>query len=169
MFNLGGGEILVILLLALIVLGPAKLPEAARKMGQTLNELKKISKGFQDEFQSVLDEPVEAEARQKGEREAKAAAAAAAAQKAAKEASESKRLAAVEADRAKQLGSGTDDPGISTAAAAGMYDAAESAGSSAPETPAAEATTAEATTAADRDDAPVEAATDATGDDTTAG
>ena len=33
MFNLGGGEMLVILLLALIVLGPERLPEAARQVG----------------------------------------------------------------------------------------------------------------------------------------
>ncbi len=33
MFNVGGGELLVIFLVALIVLGPAKLPEVARQIG----------------------------------------------------------------------------------------------------------------------------------------
>ena len=34
MGNLGGGEILVILLVALLVLGPSKLPDAARQLGK---------------------------------------------------------------------------------------------------------------------------------------
>jgi sec-independent protein translocase protein TatB len=58
MFNLGGGEILVILLIALIVLGPQKLPEAARKVGQFTGELRRMSSGFQDELRRAMDEPV---------------------------------------------------------------------------------------------------------------
>ena len=33
MFNVGGGEVLVIALIALIVLGPQRLPDAARQVG----------------------------------------------------------------------------------------------------------------------------------------
>ncbi len=58
MFNLQGSEIIVILLLALVVLGPEKLPEAVRKFTQTYAELKKMSAGFQSELKSALDEPM---------------------------------------------------------------------------------------------------------------
>lgn len=58
MFNFQGSEIVIILLLALVVLGPEKLPEAMRKAGQMYGELKKMSSSFQSEFKSVLDEPV---------------------------------------------------------------------------------------------------------------
>ena len=58
MFNFQGSEIVIILLLALVVLGPEKLPEAMRKAGQMYGELKKMSSSFQSEFKSVMDEPV---------------------------------------------------------------------------------------------------------------
>ena len=58
MFNLQGSEIIVILLLALVVLGPEKLPDAIRKFSQTYGELKKMGNGFQSEMKSALDEPM---------------------------------------------------------------------------------------------------------------
>ena len=58
MFNLQGSEIIVILLLALVVLGPEKLPDAIRKFSQTYGELKKMGNGFQSELKSALDEPM---------------------------------------------------------------------------------------------------------------
>ena len=58
MFNLQGSELVIILLLALVVLGPEKLPEAMRKMGQFYAELKKMSHGFQQEFRNATDEPM---------------------------------------------------------------------------------------------------------------
>jgi sec-independent protein translocase protein TatB len=57
-FNLSGSEIVVILLLALVVLGPEKLPDAIRKFGRTYAELKKMGTGFQQEFKSAIDEPM---------------------------------------------------------------------------------------------------------------
>jgi len=57
-FNLQGSELIIILLLALVVLGPEKLPEAMRKMGQFYAELKKMSHGFQQEFRNATDEPM---------------------------------------------------------------------------------------------------------------
>jgi sec-independent protein translocase protein TatB len=57
MFNIGGGELIVILLVALIVLGPDKLPEAARKVGNVMGELRRMSNGFQEELRNALDEP----------------------------------------------------------------------------------------------------------------
>ena len=58
-FNIGTGELLVILLVALIVLGPTKLPEAARNVGKALGELRRVSTGFQAELRDALHEPLE--------------------------------------------------------------------------------------------------------------
>ncbi|WP_208028574.1 twin-arginine translocase TatA/TatE family subunit [Rhabdothermincola sediminis] len=61
MFNVGGGEVLVILLLALIVLGPDKLPEYTRKAARVMGELRRISHGFQQEMRQAMeleDDPV---------------------------------------------------------------------------------------------------------------
>ena len=64
----------MIAVVALVVLGPDKLPGAARQIGNVIRQFRKISTGFQQELQNALDEPIEAEARQRGElavREAK--------------------------------------------------------------------------------------------------
>ena len=66
MFNVGGPEVLVILLLALIVLGPQRLPEAARQVGKFMGELRRMSSGFQQELRSAMDDPLEAAARDRG-------------------------------------------------------------------------------------------------------
>jgi sec-independent protein translocase protein TatB len=58
MFNLSGSEMVFLLLIALIVLGPEKLPEAVRKFGKAYSEFKKMSSGFQSELKSALDEPM---------------------------------------------------------------------------------------------------------------
>jgi sec-independent protein translocase protein TatB len=58
MFNLSGSEIVFLLLIALIVLGPEKLPEAVRKFGKAYAEIKKMSTGFQSELRTALDEPM---------------------------------------------------------------------------------------------------------------
>lgn len=56
MFNVGGMEILVIAIVALIVLGPEKLPGAMRQVGSTLGELRRMSQGLQTDLRSALDE-----------------------------------------------------------------------------------------------------------------
>jgi sec-independent protein translocase protein TatB len=55
-FNVGGAEILVILLVALIVLGPDRLPQAVRQAGQFVGELRKMSAGFQNEIRGAFDD-----------------------------------------------------------------------------------------------------------------
>jgi sec-independent protein translocase protein TatB len=55
MFNVGGGEIIVILLIALIVLGPDKLPDAAKKVGKVMGDLRRLSDGFKQEMSQVAD------------------------------------------------------------------------------------------------------------------
>ena len=56
MFNVGGGELLVIMLLALIVLGPQKLPGAVRQAGRVMGEVRRISSGFQQELKQAIDD-----------------------------------------------------------------------------------------------------------------
>ena len=53
--SLGPAEILVILVVALIVLGPNKLPDAARQVGKTIAEVRRWSQGLQDELRSAID------------------------------------------------------------------------------------------------------------------
>jgi TatA/E family protein of Tat protein translocase len=45
MFGLSGQELLLIVILALVVLGPQKLPEVARTLGKGYQELKKAMDG----------------------------------------------------------------------------------------------------------------------------
>lgn len=53
MFNIGGGELLIILLVALIFLGPTRLPEVARQFGQTVSSLRSLAQGFQNELEAA--------------------------------------------------------------------------------------------------------------------
>ena len=54
-------ELMVILVIALIVLGPQKLPEAARSVGRGMRELKESLSGDDDERDSYdYEEPREA-------------------------------------------------------------------------------------------------------------
>jgi sec-independent protein translocase protein TatA len=59
--NLGPAEILVILVIALIVFGPKKLPEVGRQVGAAVRELRKMQDSVKSELDSVirpaLDEP----------------------------------------------------------------------------------------------------------------
>jgi Tat protein translocase TatB subunit len=56
MLNVGASELLVILLLALIVLGPEQLPDAARKIGNVVAEFRRLAGGIQGEARSVVTE-----------------------------------------------------------------------------------------------------------------
>jgi sec-independent protein translocase protein TatB len=56
MFNIGGGEVLVIALVALIVLGPQRLPEAARQVGKVMGDVRRLSNGFQNELKGAFSE-----------------------------------------------------------------------------------------------------------------
>ncbi len=55
MFNVGGGEFMLIALIALLVLGPDKLPDFARKSARMIGQLRSMSQGFQNEMKSVID------------------------------------------------------------------------------------------------------------------
>ena len=67
MGNIGSGEVLVILVLGLLVLGPERLPEFARKIGSFLKEAKRMSRSFQEELRSAVEDPdIENKARAQG-------------------------------------------------------------------------------------------------------
>jgi Tat protein translocase TatB subunit len=50
MFGIGTGELLVLLLLALIVLGPERMPKLARDLGRALAEFRRTSDELRTEF-----------------------------------------------------------------------------------------------------------------------
>ena len=56
LFNLGGGEIVLILLLVLILFGARKLPELAKGLGQGIKEFKKATRDATDEINSAMNE-----------------------------------------------------------------------------------------------------------------
>ena len=53
MFNIGGGELLVIFLVILVFIGPTKLPEVARAMGKITYSVRQMSTSFQDEMKKA--------------------------------------------------------------------------------------------------------------------
>ena len=56
MFGIGMTELMVILVIGLIVIGPKKLPELARSLGKGLAEFRRASTEVRREFLSVTDE-----------------------------------------------------------------------------------------------------------------
>ncbi len=56
MFGIGMTELLVILTIGLLVIGPKKLPELARSLGKGLAEFRRASTEMRREFLEVADE-----------------------------------------------------------------------------------------------------------------
>jgi len=54
MFGLGFGEIVIVAILALVLLGPDKLPEAAKALGKTLQDLKKATDGLKGQLEAEM-------------------------------------------------------------------------------------------------------------------
>jgi TatA/E family protein of Tat protein translocase len=57
MWNIGMPELIIILVIALIIFGPRKLPELGRSLGKSIGEFKKAS----NELRNTLDEEIRAE------------------------------------------------------------------------------------------------------------
>jgi sec-independent protein translocase protein TatB len=55
MFGIGTGEILVILVIALLILGPKELPKVARTIGKTMRQLQRTK----DEIRESMDKEFE--------------------------------------------------------------------------------------------------------------
>lgn len=56
MFDLDPAKILMLGFLALVVLGPQRLPQAARSLGRIIGQLKSMSASFQTEVKDALGE-----------------------------------------------------------------------------------------------------------------
>ena len=52
--NLGAPEILIILLVALLVFGPRKLPELGKSLGAGLREFRRSTQGLKEEFDGAM-------------------------------------------------------------------------------------------------------------------
>lgn len=66
MFGIGGTELLVILVIALLVLGPKSVPNIARTLGKAMGEFRRVS----TEFQRTLNTEIELEEHEKRKKEA---------------------------------------------------------------------------------------------------
>ncbi|MDA2919524.1 Sec-independent protein translocase protein TatB [Desulfobacterota bacterium AH_259_B03_O07] len=55
MFGIGTSEILIILLIALLVLGPKEIPKVARTIGRTMRDLQRAK----DELRQTIDSEFE--------------------------------------------------------------------------------------------------------------
>ncbi len=61
MFDVGMQELLVVFVVALIFIGPKKLPEIARTLGKMMGELKRAGDEIKEkiEFESMMEDPEE--------------------------------------------------------------------------------------------------------------
>ena len=54
MFGLGFGEIVIIAILALLLLGPDRLPEAAKTLGKTLRDVRRATDDIKGQIETEL-------------------------------------------------------------------------------------------------------------------
>lgn len=52
--NIGTWELILILLVAVIVIGPSKLPDAARSVGKAVGEFRRATSGVKREFEEAI-------------------------------------------------------------------------------------------------------------------
>ncbi len=93
MFGVGGPELLIICVVALIVIGPKKLPELLRSLGKGMAEFKRVS----NDVKSTLDDEVKKAETTARKREVD-------------EEMERRKAAKAEAEAAEAAGPATDAP-----------------------------------------------------------
>jgi sec-independent protein translocase protein TatB len=59
MLNFSPERLFVVGVIAMVVLGPNRLPQAARSLGRLVAELRRMSSSFHDEVRGALAEPTE--------------------------------------------------------------------------------------------------------------
>jgi sec-independent protein translocase protein TatB len=69
MFGIGTTELVVILIVALLVLGPKKLPEIARSLGKTLGEFRRVTTDVKRTIEMEADQEEEIRAKKRIRRE----------------------------------------------------------------------------------------------------
>ncbi len=69
MFGIGTTEIVVILIVALLVLGPKKLPEIARSLGKTLGEFRRVTTDVKRTIEMEADQEEELQAKKRIKKE----------------------------------------------------------------------------------------------------
>lgn len=62
MFGLGFGELVLVFLIALIFIGPKKLPELAKGLGKGIREFQDAAKGMKDQIEKSIEEEKKVEA-----------------------------------------------------------------------------------------------------------
>jgi sec-independent protein translocase protein TatB len=77
MANLGMADSLILMVLALVVLGPRRLPELGRQIGKLMYEFRKASNDFKFQMEEELRQAEESDRRKKAEEERQRALAAA--------------------------------------------------------------------------------------------
>jgi Tat protein translocase TatB subunit len=65
MFNIGMPELMMILVVALIVMGPKRLPDVARQLGKAVQQFKKATMDLQSALEQEPPEDIKQEVRDK--------------------------------------------------------------------------------------------------------
>jgi sec-independent protein translocase protein TatA len=59
LFDVGGGEMLMIFVIALLLFGGQRMPELARGLGKSIREFKKVTSGVEEQIKQAIDEAPE--------------------------------------------------------------------------------------------------------------
>jgi sec-independent protein translocase protein TatA len=57
LLDLGGPEVLLIMLVALLLFGSQRLPDLARSLGKSIREFKKATSGLEEELRRAMEAP----------------------------------------------------------------------------------------------------------------
>jgi sec-independent protein translocase protein TatA len=56
MFGIGMQELIIIAIIALLIVGPKKLPDLAKTLGKSFGELRKAADGITDDFKKTIQD-----------------------------------------------------------------------------------------------------------------